>query len=453
MIPRQWPAPINAALFTDLYELTMVQAFVEEGFNGEAVFDVFVRRLPQRRNYLVACGVGEVLAFLESVRFDAASLEYLASLRMFSARFLDYLERFRFSGDVAAIPEGTPVFAFEPLLEIAAPLPEAQLIETLVLNQIGLQTMLASKASRVVTAAAGRGIVDFGLRRTQGIDAGMKAARAFYIAGVAATSNVAGGHVYGIPVAGTMGHSYIQAHADEREAFRRFASRYPGTTLLVDTYDTLDGVARVIDLAREQGSSFSVQAIRLDSGDLGDLAVRARAMLDDAGLTSVRIVASGNLDEDSVAALVARGAPIDVFGVGTEMAVSADAPRLDIVYKLVSYDGLDRVKLSPGKRVLPGRKQVFRIEEDGLPVRDVVGAATEHIAGRPLLVDVMKNGARLETSRETLDVMRSRAAAQIAALPDRLRTLEPADQPYTIDYSRELEERYDRAARTRHAAE
>ena len=453
MTTRQWPAPINAALFTDLYELTMMQAFVEDGFEGEAVFDVFVRRLPKRRNYLLACGVGEVLAFLESVRFDAASLEYLASLRMFSARFLNYLERFRFNGDVAAIPEGTPVFAFEPLLEIAAPLPEAQLIETIVLNQVGLQTMLASKASRVVTAAAGRGVVDFGLRRMQGIDAGIKAARAFYIAGVAATSNVAGGHVYGIPVAGTMAHSYIQAHDDEREAFRRFASRYPGTILLVDTYDTLDGVARVIDLAREQGSSFSVHAIRLDSGDLGDLAVRARAMLDDAGLTSVRIVASGNLDEDSVAALVARGAPIDVFGVGTEMAVSADAPRLDIVYKLVSYDGADRVKLSPGKRVLPGRKQVFRIEEDGVPVRDVIGAVTENIAGRPLLVDVMKNGARLDASRETLDVMRSRAAAQIAVMPDRLRTLDPAEQPYPVEYSRALEERYDRAARSRHAAE
>jgi nicotinate phosphoribosyltransferase len=372
---------------------------------------------------------------------------------MFSRRFLDYLAGFRFTGDVAAIPEGTPVFQHEPLLEISAPLPEAQLIETLVLNQLGLQTMLASKASRVVTAAAGRRVDDFGLRRTQGLDAGVKAARAFYVAGVAATSSVAGGHVYGVPVAGTMAHSYIQAHDDEREAFRRFATRYPGTTLLVDTYDTLEGVARVVDLAREQGADFRVRAIRLDSGDLGDLAVRARAMLDEAGLTSVGIVASGNLEEHSVAGLIARGAPIDVFGVGTEMAVSADAPRLDIVYKLVSYAGEDRVKLSPGKRVLPGRKQVFRIERDGAPVRDVIGEPGEDVAGRRLLVDVMKKGARLESSLEPLAAMRARAAEQVARLPEHLRRLERTDQPYPVEFSRALEERSDRVARSRDAAE
>lgn len=440
------PAP---ALLTDLYELTMMQAFVAEGFTGEAVFDVFVRRLPERRNYLLACGLDGILDMLECVRFDETSLEYLASLRLFSDAFLDYLRGFRFTGDVAAIPEGTPAFELEPLLEITAPLPEAQLVETLILNQIGLQTMLASKAARVVTAAAGRGVVDFGLRRAQGIDAGMKAARAFYIAGVSGTSNVAAGQRYGIPVAGTMAHSYIQAHDDEREAFRRFASRYPGTTLLVDTYDTLAGVARVIGLARELGPDFNVSAVRLDSGDLADLATRARRMLDEAGLTRIRIFASGSLEENAIAALVARGAPIDAFGVGTEMAVSADAPRVDIVYKLVSYKGVDRLKLSPGKRVLPGRKQVYRIEEDGVAVRDVIGRSDEKVAGRPLLVDVMKDGRRLDSSRETLDTMRGRAAAAIQQLPARVRALNRAQPPFDVTISRALEERFAHAARSR----
>jgi nicotinate phosphoribosyltransferase len=320
-----------------------------------------------------------------------------------------------------------------------------------VLNQIGLQTMLASKASRVVTAAADRKVVDFGLRRMQGIDAGMKAARAFYVAGVSATSNVAAGQRYGLRVAGTMAHSYIQAHEDERDAFRRFAAIYPGTTLLVDTYDTLQGVAHVVSLARELGASFRVGAIRLDSGDLGGLAVAARRMLDEAGLNTVRIVASGNLEEDTIAALVAQGAPIDTFGVGTEMAVSADAPRLDIVYKLVSYGGVDRVKLSPGKRVLPGRKQVFRLEEDGIAVRDVIGDERENVRGRPLLVDVMKNGQRLDASVETLATMRERASAETGQLPARLRGLARAEPPYQVEFSPRLEQRYARAARSRHA--
>ena len=448
-MPRDWPDHPAPALLTDLYELTMMQAFVAEGFTGEAVFDVFVRRLPERRNYLLACGLDGILDYLEALRFDEASLEYLASLGMFSTAFLDYLQRFRFTGDVAAAPEGTPVFALEPMLEITAPLPEAQLIETLILNQVGLQTMLASKASRVVTAAGGRSVIDFGLRRAQGIDAGMKAARAFYVAGVAGTSNVAAGCRYGIPVAGTMAHSYIQAHDDEREAFRRFAKLYPRTTLLVDTYDTLDGVARVITLARELGADFDVGAIRLDSGDLGDLATRARRLLDDAGLTRIRIFASGSLEEDAIAALLARGAPIDAFGVGTEMAVSADAPRVDIVYKLVSYEGVDRLKLSPGKRVLPGPKQVYRIEEDGVTVHDVIARSDEHVRGRPLLVDVMKRGRRVDTPVDTLDTMRARAASEIARLPARVRNLERANPAFDVHISPALEERYGRAARSR----
>ena len=362
------------------------------------------------------------MRFLETVRFDAGALQYLDSLGTFSKRFLAYLEQFRFTGDVFAIPEGTPVFPFEPLLEIAAPLPEAQLVETLVLNQVGLQTMLASKA-----------------------------ARAFYIAGVAATSNVAAGHLYGLPVGGTMAHSYIQAHDDEREAFRRFARMYPGTTLLVDTYDTLQGVERMIGLARDAGTDFHVGAIRLDYGDLATLSTEARGMLDAAGLSSVRIFASGNLEERSIAALVERGAPIDAFGVGTEMAVSSDAPRLDIVYKLVSYAGVDRVKLSPGKHVYPGRKQVFREEADGAALRDVLARAGEERDGRPMLVEVMRGGRRLPAAGETLAAIRARAAGETARLPPALRGLTPADPPYPVEISRALQDRYERAARSHDA--
>ncbi len=437
---------MRESLFTDLYELTMMQAYVEEDMQAEAVFDLHVRSLPAARNYLLACGLDDVLTYLEAVRFDDAALDYLRSLGTFRPRFLEYLRQFRFTGDVHAVLEGTPVFSFEPLVEIVAPLPEAQLLETFVINQIGLQTILASKASRVVAAARGRSVVDFGCRRAQGLDAGIKGARAFHIAGVSATSNVAAGQEYAIPVAGTMAHSYIQAHEDEERAFRGFVDLYPGTTLLVDTYDSLEGVTRVVHLARTLGPAFRVGAIRLDSGDLADLAVRSRVILDEAGLSSVRIFASGGLDEASVASLVDSGAPIDAFGVGTEMAVAGDAPSLDIVYKLVSYAGRDRIKRSPGKRVLPGRKQVFREEVDGVAVRDILASAGETQAGRPLLVPVMQQGRRLPVARNTLGAIRERAAIEIGRLPERLRSLAPAEPPYPVEISATLQERHRRLA-------
>jgi nicotinate phosphoribosyltransferase len=423
------------ALLTDLYELTMLQAYVEEGMEGEAAFSLFVRRLPPRRNYLVACGLGDVLRFLETLAFDTDALAYLGSLGRFSDRFLRYLERLRFTGDVHAVAEGTPVFAHEPILEVVAPMPQAQLVETLVMNQIHLQTTLASKAARVVAAARGRTVVDFGVRRMHGTDAGLKAARAFWIAGVDATSNVAAGRRYGIPVSGTMAHSYVQAHDDELEAFRRFARVYPDTVLLVDTYDTLAGVRKVVALARELGPAFKVRAVRLDSGDLAALARGARRILDDAGLTSVEIFASGSLDEDAVAALVEGGAPIDGFGVGTAMGVSRDAPDLDIAYKLVAYGGRARMKLSTGKVLLPGRKQIFRVEEDGLARRDVLARHDEALAGRPLLAPVMRRGERLPAGRVTLDEARGRARDELARLPAALRALAPADPPYAVEIS------------------
>ena len=431
-------AHYSPALLTDLYQLTMAQAYLDEGMTGDAVFSLFVRRLPERRNYLLACGLDDVLAFLETFRFDAAALAYVESLGRFTRGFVRRLRDLSFTGDVFAVPEGTPVFANEPILEIVAPIIEAQIVETLVMNQVHVQTVLASKASRIVEAAQGREVVDFGLRRTHGTDAGLKGARAFHIAGVDATSNLAAGQTYGLRVAGTMAHSYIQAHDDEYDAFRAFARQYPDTVLLVDTYDTLAGVQHVIDLARALGSDFRVSAVRLDSGDLLDLSRRARRMLDDAGLRSVGIFASSDLDEDGVAELMSAGAPIDGFGIGTQMCVSPDAPSLDIAYKLVEYAGRGRIKLSAGKRVLPGRKQVFRIERDGIAERDVIGRSDERSPGRPLLQRVMSGGTRLRDGRATLNDARDRRASELSRLPGQVRAIAPADPPYPVDISETL---------------
>lgn len=426
----------ESALLTDLYQLTMMQAYVREGMTEDAVFTLFVRRLPQHRNFLVACGLEDVLDFLQNVRFTDEDLEYLGGMPQFSASFIEYLSAFRFTGDVHAVPEGTPVFADEPILEVVAPLPQAQLIETFVLNQVHLQTMLASKAARVVAAADGRPVLDFGLRRMHGIDAGMKAARAFHIAGINATSNVLAGRIYGVPVSGTMAHSYIQAHASELDAFREFVKLYPQTTLLVDTYGTMNGVENVIRLAKELGDAFSTGAVRLDSGDLDALSRAARARLDDNGLHRVQIVASGGLDEYSVRDLVRAGAPIDGFGVGTAMGVSKDEPSLEMVYKLSEYAGRGRVKTSPGKPVLPGRKQVCRVESDGRATTDVVTRHDEDAVGRPLLRCVMRAGARTES--DSLAAARARAVREIALLPDGVRALEPAPQPFAVKVSAAL---------------
>lgn len=439
--PKRAAAPATdrlSALFTDLYELTMLQAYHEEGMERQAVFSLFVRRLPKRRNYLLACGLEPALAYLEQLAFDAGDIAYLSSLGLFSKSFLAWLRDFRFTGDVYAAPEGTPLFANEPLLEVVAPLPQAQLIETLVMNQLHVGTVLASKGARVVEAAQGRAVVDFGARRMHGIDAALKAARAFHIAGVAATSNVLAGKIYGLPVAGTMAHSYIQAHDSEAAAFRAFARAYPETILLVDTYDTLDGVQHVIDLAQELGEDFRVRAVRLDSGDLGALAIATRQRLDAAGLHKVDIFASGGLDEDEIARLLAAGAPIDGFGVGTKMGVSDDAPDLDIAYKLCEYAHKGRLKLSPDKPILPGRKQVFRVEKKGAAVGDVIARDGEKLPGRPLLRCVMRGGRRTDEAHEPLDAMRERAREETAKLPAAMRALAPAEPAYPVTVSEAL---------------
>lgn len=427
-------------LFTDLYELTMLQAYGEERMADTAVFSLFVRRLPAQRNFLLACGLEPVLAYLERLRFTEEDITYLRSLERFSDPFLSSLQAFRFTGDVYAVPEGTPVFANEPLLEVVAPMAQAQLVETLVMNQFHLQTVLASKAARIVTAAQGRTVIDFGARRMHGIDAALKGARAFYIAGVHGTSNVLAGKLYGIPVAGTMAHSYVQAHDDEREAFRAFARVFPGTVLLVDTYDTLEGVRRVIELVRGAPEQFKISAVRLDSGDLSGLARETRRLLDAAGLYDIEIFASSSLDEYEIAALLEAGAPINGFGVGTGMAVSNDAPSLDIAYKLSEYAGKGRTKLSRQKPILPGRKQVFRQEQSGQATADVIGRFGEAINGRPLLQLVMRGGQRTEAGESDLQSARRRAADELGKLPGRITALEPAEPQHPVSVSAALQQ-------------
>lgn len=425
------------ALLTDLYELTMLQAYWQQGMQESAAFSLFVRELPETRNYLIACGIDDALDSLALLQFQPYHLEYLHGLDLFQPAFLDWLLAFRFTGDVFALEEGTPVFAQEPILEVVAPVAQAQLIETIVMNQVHLQTVLASKAARVVAAAEGRRVVDFGLRRAHGVDAGLKLARASFIAGADATSNVLAGQRYGIPLAGTMAHSFIQSFADEGQAFLAFAELYPRTTLLVDTYDTLEGVRKVIGLAAQLGPRFSVRALRLDSGDLAELAWAARAMLDAAELGDVQLFASGGLDEFAIRDLLAARAPVDGFGVGTRMAVSQDAPSLDIAYKMTSYAGRDRVKLSTDKRSLPGQKQVFRQERDGRADHDIIARFGEQLPGRPLLQPVMVGGERLTPARALTDLQR-RTREQIRQLPERIRQLEPAPEPYEVKRSATL---------------
>jgi nicotinate phosphoribosyltransferase len=329
------------------------------------------------------------------------------------------------------------VFADEPILQVVAPLPQAQLVETFVLNQVSFQTLIASKAARVVSAAAGRRVVEFGLRREHGTDAGMKAARASFVAGVGATSNVLAGRAYGIPVVGTMAHSFIKAHDTEMEAFRAWTSVFPDSVLLVDTYDTAEGIRNVIRLAGERGDGFAVRAVRLDSGDLAGLAIEARRLLDEAGLDGIEIFASGSLDEYIVASLVAAGAPITGFGVGTRLGVSADHPSLDTAYKLSGYAGRARMKLSTGKANLPGRKQVYRVETGSPPqaAHDVIALHDEPVEGRGLLVKVMEAGRRLPAGQADLTVIAELTRREAGRLPAPLRALEPADPPYPVRLS------------------
>jgi nicotinate phosphoribosyltransferase len=425
--------PGASALLTDLYELTMLDVYHGHGMLETAVFEFFVRRLPPQRNFLLAAGLEQTLEYLEGLRFTAEEIDWLASTGHHGDAFLDYLSRLRFTGDVHAMPEGTVFFANEPILRVTAPMPEAQLVETRVVNLLQLQTLVASKAARCVLAARDKLLVDFGLRRAHGAEAGLLAARASYLAGFAGSATVLAGRRFGVPTFGTMAHSFVQAHASEREAFARFArARRRNVVLLIDTYDTLEGAARAVEVAHTlSGEGIAVDAVRLDSGDLESLSRGVRRVLDQGGCEDVRIFASGGLDEHVLDALVASGAPIDGYGVGTSLDVSADAPYLDCVYKLQEYAGEARRKRSAAKATWPGRKQVYRVvDADGAMHHDVVTLEDDAPAGEALLEPVMVAGRRIGAT-PTLAESRERAAASLAALPPALKTCSAAP-PYEV---------------------
>ena len=416
---------VPPALVTDLYELTMAAAYGARVGEREATFELFVRSLPQERRFLVAAGLDDALAGLEAWRFDPADVDYLRGLDLFPPDFLERLDDLGFTGEVWAVPEGEIVFQGEPLVRVTAPLVEAQLVETWLLNRIGSQTLLASKAARVALACGDRAFVDFSARRDHGVDAALAAARAAWLAGAAGTSLVAAGRRWGLPLSGTMAHSFVMSFDDERDAFRAYARTFPqGVVLLIDTYDTVEGARRAADVARELAAEgIGIAGVRLDSGDLASLSVEVREILDAAGFVDVDILASGDLDEHSVSALVSWGAPIDAFGIGTQLGTSADAPALGAVYKLVEDATGPKMKLAEGKVTLPGRKQVWRLAD-----RDVVALARR---GRPrwppAAVPVMAGGRR--RASEPLARSRERCTAALAALPPELRSLEPAPYP------------------------
>ena len=408
------------ALWTDLYELNMAASYVRRGMTDQATFSLYIRSLPPERGFLVAAGLEPALEFLEQLRFTDEDLRYLREGLAFASADLEAFAELRFDGDIWAVPEGTVVFAGEPLLEVTAPLPAAQLAETALLNQVTMQTILASKAARYRVAAGTADLVDFAFRRTHGIDAAMAVARTAAMAGFVATSNVEAARRFGLRASGTMAHSYVEAFDTEAEAFRAFATDYPNrTTFLVDTYDTLNGAHTAVDVIRELDLRGAL-AVRLDSGDLGMLSRQVRAVLDDAGLPDVRIFASGGLDELRVAALVESGSPIDAFGVGTQLGVSADAPALDSVYKLVRYGDRPVLKLSAEKATLPGEKQIFR-GPDG----DVLGLRGEPVGegASPLLEPVMTGGRRTHAA-PTLEEATSTLATGLSELPSSAKRLE-----------------------------
>jgi nicotinate phosphoribosyltransferase len=452
-------------LTTDLYELAMAAAYFENGVKQRAVFELFIRRLPEHRSYLIAAGLEQALDYLATLSFTAEQIDYLREHRSFqnvSAEFFEYLARFRFTGDVWAIPEGTAVFRMEPLLRVTAPIIEAQIVETFLLSTINFQTMIASKAARIVTAAQGRSVIEFGTRRAHGTEAGLFAARAAYIGGCVGTSNVEAGHLFGIPTFGTLAHSFIMSFDREDDSFRAFLKVFPTTaTVLADTYDTIAAVKR---LARDFG--LAIAAVRLDSGDLLELSNQVRQILDGAGMTETKIFASGDLNEYKIADLLSRGAQIDSFGVGTELATSYDAPALSGVYKLAAIEqsgGVSmRMKLSPDKATYPGAKQVWRFtDEGGNYAEDLITLADEPNdrtgSWRPLLKQVMKQGrvvdglahnrsdqphdtslTKLREARfERLNDARDRAHDQLRRLPDELHALD-SEAPYSVAFSEQL---------------
>ncbi len=429
-------------LFTDLYELTMAAGYFDHGMTEEATFSVFIRPGGKnQRPFYIAAGLEDVLRALEQYRFSETDIAYLESTGLFSGDFLTCLSKFRFSGDVDAMPEGTVFFANEPILEVTAPVMAAQLLETFILNTIGFQTMIATKAARCVLAAQGRSLMDFSLRRTHGFDSGMKVARNSYLAGFAGTSNVLAGEKYNIPLSGTMAHSFVTAFGRESDAFAAFAHTFPDQSIfLIDTYDTLKGAQTAVEVSRTmRQAGRKLLGVRLDSGDLVDLSRKVRCILDEGGQADVKIFASGDLDEYRIQDIILQGAKIDAFGVGTRMGVSADAPSLEIVYKMVRLGDRNVRKMSSGKETLGGRKQVFRkVSPDGDYLQDIIAAREERIPdAHPLLEAAMKGGRRMTSPATSLKDIRIRAEKNLSLLGESYRRI-TSPEAFPVELSNRL---------------
>jgi nicotinate phosphoribosyltransferase len=426
-------------LLTDLYQINMIQAYLDHGDTETAVFELFVRNLPPRRGFLMAAGLEQALDFLENLRFSPDEIAWLKSTGRFSQNLLDYLRDLRFTGDVHAVPEGTVFFANEPILRLTAPLPLAQLVESRLINILHYQVLIASKAARCRLAGPDKLLVDFGMRRAHGAEAGLMAARASYVAGFAGTATVLAGEQFGIPLFGTMAHSFIEAFSDESEAFETFARTRPdNVVLLLDTYDSEAAARKVVDLAPKlKAAGIAIRGVRLDSGDLIGLSKSVRAILDAGGLQDTTIFVSGGLDEDSLIAFAKAGAPINGVGIGTSLTTSADVPSVDCVYKLQEYAGLARRKRSENKATWPGRKQVWRrYANDGRMAGDVLTLADHDKAGEPLIQPVMRGGQRL-APKPSFDDIRRRAKHELDCLPDELRRLTPG-ATYKVEVGEDL---------------
>jgi nicotinate phosphoribosyltransferase len=434
------PGAENLTLLTDLYQLTMAQAYFREQRMGVATFSLFVRSYPPNRGYFVSAGLEDVLDFLEAFSFESIALDYLAEQKLFSDDFLHYLGDLKFTGAIWAIPEGRIFFTDEPVLEITAPIIEAQILETFVINQIHLQSLIATKAARCIHAGGGRPLVDFALRRTHGTDAGMKVARTSYLAGFAGTSNLLAGCRYQIPVFGTMAHSFVSCFEREIDAFRAYVASFPNhATLLIDTYDTIEGARNAVEVAREMASrGQKLLGVRIDSGDLAAQARAVRKVFDDANLPELKIVGSSGLDEFELAELTRSNTPFDSYGIGTKMGMSADAPWADMSYKLVEYERRPLLKLSPGKTSWPGKKQVFRLRDsEGKLVRDVIGLREENLAGEKLLKEVFREGKMLYRYPSLME-SRNLFAEEFAALPEGFKRIRDPS-PYPVAFSAGLE--------------
>ena len=433
--------PVPGALLTDLYQLTMIQAYLESGQTDTAVFEFFVRKLPPQRGFLMAAGLDQALAFLENLRFSTDELDWLAKTGRFSARLIDYLASFRFSGQVHAMPEGTLFFGSEPILRVTAPMPEAQLVETRLINILHSQTLIASKAARMVLLAPDQLLVDFGLRRAHGADAGLMAARASYIAGFAGTATLLAEKAFGIPTYGTMAHSFVQSFDDETAAFEAFARARPqNLTLLIDTYDTESAARKVVGLApRLKELGIAVRAVRIDSGDLAALAKRVRRILDAGGLGDTGIFVSGGIDEGTLTEFAREKAPIDGIGIGTSLVTSFDAPALDCAYKLQESAGVPRRKRSTGKATWPGRKQVWRrYDRYGYMMADVLSAEGDSHEGDTLIHPVMEGGRRIGPQPSLHDI-RAHARRELERLPMELRAIQPL-LLYSVEISASLQQ-------------